>query len=255
MWSAPICSSTRAMLASSGGASPGCRVMRTCSRIRSAGGRSTQGTSARTPRQVLLARHRKLGSQVKPDSISTRRSAGNLAKTPSWMMLSRSAWKACERSDDVLEMVGGPAIAAGGVAGGGAGVDADRQAVALGGRVDRPVLRMAERGVAGGEQQDLDEAGVGGAAVDLGGGGVRVLRGDDDRGAKPGFAVEPLGGDPVVQRGGQGGGEMPVEQGLDAVEAVQDGEARAEAVQHVAAQSVRGRSRACRPAGANRGAR
>ena len=71
-------------------------------------------------------------------------------------------------ADDILEVVGGPAIAGGGVAGGAAGVDADRQAVARGGLEDRPVLPLAERGVADGEQQHLHETGIGGAAVDLG---------------------------------------------------------------------------------------
>ena len=44
---------------------------------------STQGASTRTPRQVLLARHMKAGSQLTPDSISTTFSPGNLPNTPS----------------------------------------------------------------------------------------------------------------------------------------------------------------------------
>ncbi len=48
-----------------------------------AGSRSTQGTSTRTPRQVLLARHMKVGSQLTPDSISTTFNPGNLPNTPS----------------------------------------------------------------------------------------------------------------------------------------------------------------------------
>ena len=49
----------------------------------SAGGRSIQGTSGRTPRHVLLVRHSRGGSQVKPDSISTTLSFGNFWNTPS----------------------------------------------------------------------------------------------------------------------------------------------------------------------------
>ena len=48
-----------------------------------AGSRSTQGTSTRTPRQVLLARHMNAGSQLTPDSISTTLRPGNLPNTPS----------------------------------------------------------------------------------------------------------------------------------------------------------------------------
>ena len=48
-----------------------------------AGSASTQGTSTRTPRQVLLARHMKAGSQLTPDSISTTLRFGNLPNTPS----------------------------------------------------------------------------------------------------------------------------------------------------------------------------
>ena len=49
----------------------------------SAGNRSIHGVSARMPRQDLLARHSSVGSQVKPDSISTNFTLGNLRNTPS----------------------------------------------------------------------------------------------------------------------------------------------------------------------------
>jgi hypothetical protein len=58
-------------------------VKRTWSRTISEGGRSIQGTSGRTPRQVLLARHSQPGSQVKPDSIITALRRGNFWNTPS----------------------------------------------------------------------------------------------------------------------------------------------------------------------------
>ena len=62
-------------------------VRRTCSRAYSAGDFSSHGTSARTPRQVLLARHIQAGSQVTPDSISTTFSRGNSTNTPSEIRL------------------------------------------------------------------------------------------------------------------------------------------------------------------------
>ena len=69
--------------AASGGPSNGCVVTRIWSRMIAAGSRSTHGTSTRTPRQVLLARHMKAGSQLTPDSISTTLRPGNLPNTPS----------------------------------------------------------------------------------------------------------------------------------------------------------------------------
>src|SRR5713101_7773111 len=69
--------------AASGGASNGCVVRRMWSRMIAAGSRSIQGTSTRTPRQVLLARHMKAGSQLTPDSIKTTLRPGNLRNTPS----------------------------------------------------------------------------------------------------------------------------------------------------------------------------
>ena len=44
----------------------------------SAGDWFTQGTSDRTPRQVLIARQMKCGSQVTPDSMNTNFRSGNL---------------------------------------------------------------------------------------------------------------------------------------------------------------------------------
>ena len=47
----------------------------------SAGDRFTHGTSARTPRQVFTARHRKAGSQLTPDSMNTNFNAENFTNT------------------------------------------------------------------------------------------------------------------------------------------------------------------------------
>ena len=62
-----------------------------------------------------------------------------------------------------------------------AGMDPERQAVTLGGLVDRPVVAAPERHVAHRQQQHLDEARVGRAALDLldgagpGSGGVTTI--------------------------------------------------------------------------------
>src|ERR1044071_8250784 len=69
------------------GPSNGCRVSWKWSRTISDGERSTHGTSVRAPRQNLEKRHRKPGSQVTPDSISTTFSFGYFANTPSVMRL------------------------------------------------------------------------------------------------------------------------------------------------------------------------
>src|SRR3954468_14142957 len=83
IWSEPIWSMISSTLLASPGASNGCIVTRKLSRMIAAGSRSTQGTSTRTPRQVLLARHMKAGSQLTPDSISTTLRSGYLPNTPS----------------------------------------------------------------------------------------------------------------------------------------------------------------------------
>ncbi len=95
MSSLPIWFTNRSNWPKVGGASTGCKVMRTCSRTISLGGRSTHGVSVRVPRQVLSKRHRKGGSQVKPDSISTTIRRGNFWNTPSATRLSNCAWNAC----------------------------------------------------------------------------------------------------------------------------------------------------------------
>ncbi len=79
-----MCSSVRRSTAGSLiGASTGCSVKRTWSPTISAGARSTQGTSGRTPRQVLPARQNQLGSHVNPASLITTLRPGNLWNTPS----------------------------------------------------------------------------------------------------------------------------------------------------------------------------
>src|SRR6202012_866600 len=80
------------------------------------------------------------------------------------------------------------------------------------------------------------EAAVGGAAVDFVHRVFGVLHRDDDGGTQPGVPVQPLPCHPVIQCPGHGDAEVLAELGLDAVEAVADGEARAERVQRLPAQ-------------------
>src|SRR3954453_11804278 len=81
------CSTMRSTSSALGGPSKGWRVSRNWSRTISDGERSTHGTSVRAPRQNLEKRHRKPGSQVTPDSISTILSFGYFANTPSVIRL------------------------------------------------------------------------------------------------------------------------------------------------------------------------
>ena len=68
MSSQSICSTMRATVAASG-ASKGWVVILILERTISAGESLTQGISGRTPRQVLMARQMKEGSQLTPDSM------------------------------------------------------------------------------------------------------------------------------------------------------------------------------------------
>src|SRR5205814_6553346 len=81
------CSTMRSTSSGSDGPSNGWSVRRKLSRTISDGERSTHGTSVRAPRQNFEKRHRKPGSHVTPDSISTTFSLGYLANTPSVIRL------------------------------------------------------------------------------------------------------------------------------------------------------------------------
>ena len=118
---------------------------------------------------------------------------------------------------------------------GAAGVDADGQTVFLGRRVDRPVMALAEGHVAHHQHEDLDEAAIGGDAVDLVDRHFGVLRGDDDTGAQPRFLIQPFGGHPVIQRTGETRTQILAEQQLHAVQAIGDGDAGAKRIQRVLA--------------------
>ena len=88
-------------------------------------------------------------------------------------------------------------------------MDAERQAVALGGGIDRPQVAAAERRLLHGEHEDLHEAPVLGAALDLVDRVFDVLRRHHDRGPQARIAVEPFLGDPVVERAREGRAPCP----------------------------------------------
>ena len=103
----------------------------------------------------------------------------------------------------------------------------------LGGGKDRPVVAAAERRLLHRQHENLHEASVGGAALDLLDGVLDVLHRDDDRCAQARIAVEPFFGDKVIERAGEGARHVLVVDELHAVEAIKDRVARAPAVAHL----------------------
>ena len=78
----------RRTMSGNSGASNGCTVRRKWSRKTSCGGRSSHGTSVRSPRQNFPIRHKNGGTQVTPkDKISTTLRRGCLVNTPSAIRL------------------------------------------------------------------------------------------------------------------------------------------------------------------------
>jgi hypothetical protein len=116
---------------------------------------------------------------------------------------------------------------------GAAGMNADRQAVPFRRCEDRPEVPAPERGLAHRQHQHLDKTRVRGAAFDLLHGEFDVLQRHHDGGAQARIAVEPLLGDPVVDRAGEGARHVLVEDELHSVEAIADGEVCAPAVEHL----------------------
>ena len=131
----------------------------------------------------------------------------------------------------VLQVVAGPARAGDGVVVAGAGVDADREAVALGGGIDRPVDRLAERLLAEHQHQDLHEARIAGAALDLLHRALGRLHRQHHRAPEPGVLGEPFRRQPVVEGAREGRGQVLVAERLHREQAVADGMGEAEAVE------------------------
>jgi hypothetical protein len=102
---------------------------------------------------------------------------------------------------------------------------------------------MTERPVAHYQKQHLHEPPIGGAALDLGGGELGVLRRDKDRGTQPRLAIEPFAHHPVVHRPAYRRRHVGVEQGERAVQHVSDGVASAEGVERLRPHRVEVRRR------------
>ena len=111
-----------------------------------------------------------------------------------------------------------------------AGMDAERQAVALGGGVDRPQVAAAERRLLHRQHEDLHEAPVLGATLDLIDRILGVLHRHHDRRPQARIAIEPFLDHPVVERAREGRGHVLAEQQAHAVEAIADGDAGLPAV-------------------------
>ena len=135
--------------------------------------------------------------------------------------------------DVILDVIGAPADRGRRVVIARAGMDADGEAMPLGGGVDRPVGAFSQGHVAHDQHQDLDKAMIGGATLDLGDGFFDALHGDDDRAAQPGILVEPFLDQPVVQRPAEGVGHVLGKHHLHAVERVADTEGDLEGVERL----------------------
>src|SRR5882762_2550524 len=124
----------------SGGLSNGCVVRRMWSRMIAAGSRSIHGTSTRTPRQVLLARHMKAGSQLTPDSISHGLEAGKFEEHAFIDQAEYLGLKRLRLGEIIFVAIGRPADRTRRAAILAAGMDRDRQFVFLGRLIDRPIV-------------------------------------------------------------------------------------------------------------------
>ena len=147
--------------------------------------------------------------------------------------------------DVILDVIGAPAHRSRRVMIIAAGMDADRQAEPFGRGINRPVGALAERHVAHHQHQHLDEALVGGAALDLGDRFLDALHRDHDRAAQPRVLVEPFLHQPVVQRAAERVRHVLAEHHLHAVQRIADAVADAEADRAPAPACRRGSSPAC----------
>ena len=218
----------------------------------SAGDRSIQGTSGRTPRQDLLVRHSRFGSQVKPDSISTSSQRRELLEHALGEEAQQLRFERGRLRDIILDAMGRPARRHRRMAVGAAGVDADGEPELFRGGVDRPIGSAAQQHVAHREQQHLDEAAVRRHALDLGDRVRGIVHRHQDRRAQPRLAVEQFLPDPVVDGGAERHRHVLVEQRDRAMQHVADGEAGAERIERLAADHVEvppGAPDACRQSG------
>ena len=233
----------RSTSSGSDGPSNGWMVRRKLSRTISDGDRSTQGISVRAPRQNLENRHRKRRQPGHAGFDQHDLQLGVFGEHAFGDQARHLPLKALRLAGVVLDIAGRPAERRHRIAVVRARMDADRQAVPLGRREDRPVMPPPERHLLHRQHHDLHEALVLGAALDLVDRVFDVLHRHDDRGAQARIAVEPFLGDPVVQRAMEGARHVLVVDELHAVEAVQDREARAPFVEHLRGKLLDARRR------------
>ena len=103
--------------------------------------------------------------------------------------------------------------------------------MARGGGIDRPIEPAAKRVLVHHQHQYRNKALVIRPALDLGDGHFGVLCGDHDGRAQPWVAVEEFCCHPLVDRVGEGGGDILAHQQLYAIQAVTDCDASGEGVE------------------------
>jgi hypothetical protein len=113
-------------------------------------------------------------------------------------------------------------------------MNADRQAVALRCRVDRPMHALAKRLIAARQQQHLHEAWIACATFNFVHRPLDALKRHDDASAQPRIAVQQFVARPVVHRLGESGRHVFGEEQLHAVQTIADRHGGAETVQALA---------------------
>ena len=140
--------------------------------------------------------------------------------------------------DVILQVIGRPAQIGRRMPVRTAGVNADRQIELLRHAIHRPVHPPSQRDFLHFPDQHLDEAGIGGAALDLLRREVRAVHRHHDRGAQAGVAIQPLLHHPIVDRPAKRRRQILAENRLGAVQHVADGVFRAKPVQGLSAHRV-----------------
>ena len=128
-------------------------------------------------------------------------------------------------------------------------MDADGQVHLAGRGEDGAEFAAPVGGVGTHQQQYLNEARIFGLAADLRGGGRRIVDVDDDRAAPARVGVQPGIGGPVVDRRGQGIGEVDVGHRRQEVEGVEYGVVHSPGIEQLAAAEFRVAPRFLPPGG------
>ena len=204
--------------------STGWVVRRTCWRTISAGERSTHGTSSRSPRQNLVSRQRWAGSQGHAGFDQHHAQVGELGEHALAHQAGQRRLEGGRLGGVVFRVVARPADGRDRVTIGAASMDADRQSVLLAASIDRPVLPLAQRRVAHHKHQTCTKRWSGGDAMISSTASSAFCVGITIEARSRGSSIQPLAGDPVVNRAGEAGAHVFAEQKLHAVQAVADGE-------------------------------